>query len=482
MKKIRAWAATILGLASAACAADARADGIMATKAPPPVVAASTAPATCTNLSDFILTDCQLSWYGITIYGTVDAGVSWQSHGTPFNPSYPQGTEALVSANGNRALWNPAPNGLSQSNIGIKGKEEFASGWVFIFALEAGFDPYSLQLANGPKSQLENNGLPLAIQSSNGDSSRAGQFYNSVGYAGISSPTFGTLTIGRQNSLTLDGIIAYDPQAAANAFSVIGYSGSFAGVGDTESSRFSTAAKYRVEIGQFRAAALYQFGGYQLNNPSTNAYQFQVGWDVSAGAYGKFSFDAIYSRVNDEARSLSLTAAQNAEFPNTLGARISDDSGVMLLGKYTYGPIQLYAGYEYISFAAPSHPQTTFINIGGYTVVSANISNTFFDGRVVQVFWTGAKYAVTGDIDLIGAYYHVDQNSFATGANSGCRSTVSSQCAGTGDAFSLAVDWRFAKKFDAYAGFMYSRVNDGLASGFLFNNTINPTAGIRFRF
>ena len=120
--------------------------------------------------------------------------------------------------------------------------------------------------------------------------------------------------------------------------------------------------------------------------------------------------------------------------------------------------------------------------IPGYTVVSANISNTFFDGRVVQVFWTGAKYAVTGDIDLIGAYYHVDQNSFATGANSGCRSTVSSQCAGTGDAFSLAVDWRFAKKFDAYAGFMYSRVNDGLASGFLFNNTINPTAGIRFRF
>ena len=55
MKKIRAWAATILGLASAACAADARADGIMATKAPPAVVAASTAPATCTNLSDFIL-------------------------------------------------------------------------------------------------------------------------------------------------------------------------------------------------------------------------------------------------------------------------------------------------------------------------------------------------------------------------------------------------------------------------------------------
>jgi hypothetical protein len=34
-----------------------------------------------------------------------------------------------------------------------------------------------------------------------------------------------------------------------------------------------------------------------------------------------------------------------------------------------------------------------------------------------------------------------------------------------------ASDWRFAKKFDAYAGFTYSKVNNGLASGFLFNNS-----------
>ena len=32
------------------------------------------------------------------------------------------------------------------------------------------------------------------------------------------------------------------------------------------------------------------------------------------------------------------------------------------------------------------------------------------------------------------------------------------------------------------AGLMYSRVTNGLASGFLFRNTVDPTAGIRFRF
>jgi predicted porin len=478
MKKFSVAVAMMLGLAGTVSATAALASDILPTKAPPPPAA----PAACADIMQFFTTSCPLSWYGITVYGTVDAGVSWQSHGTRFNPTYGPGTEPLVSSNGNRALWNIAPNGLSQSFIGIKGKEPFASGWSFIFDLQAGFDPYSLQLANGPKSQLENNGVALANQSSNGDSSRAGQFYNGVGYAGISSPTFGTLTVGRQNSLTLDGVIAYDPQSASYAFSLIGYSGVTAGTGETEDARFSTALKYRVDIGQFRAAALYQFGGYQANNASSDAVQVQAGVDVPAGAYGKFSFDAIYSRVDDAVLSLPLTAAQNALFPNTLAARISDDRSLMLLGKYTYGPLQVYGGYEYISFAAPSNPQTTFIDIGGYTVVSADISNTFFDGRVLQVSWTGAKYAVTNDVDVIGAYYHVSQNTFATGANIGCHSTVSSQCAGMEDAVSFAVDWRFAKKFDAYAGLMYSKVTNGLASGFLFNNTINPTAGLRFRF
>src|SRR6516165_11802013 len=29
---------------------------------------------TCTGLWDFIETDCQLTWYGITLYGVIDAG------------------------------------------------------------------------------------------------------------------------------------------------------------------------------------------------------------------------------------------------------------------------------------------------------------------------------------------------------------------------------------------------------------------------
>jgi len=48
------------------------------------------------------------------------------------------------------AMWGLAPNALSQSNVGVKGNEPFAPGWSFVFQLEAGFDPYSLRLANSP--------------------------------------------------------------------------------------------------------------------------------------------------------------------------------------------------------------------------------------------------------------------------------------------------------------------------------------------
>src|SRR5216684_8757091 len=486
----------MLLLAGAAFVTNASADDIMVTKAPPAAGAkAPPQPATCGNLEDFVVTNCPLTWNGITVYGTIDAGVTWQSHGTPFNGTAAVGEEYLISKNSNRALWGLAPNALSQSNIGIKGNKEFAPGWAFIFDLQAGFDPYSLRLADGPGSVAQNAGVPLISQNSNADSSRAGQFYNSVGYVGVSSPTYGTLTVFRQNSLTLDGIAAYDPMGGSYAFSVIGYQGIACGAGDTEDCRFSTSVKYRVNIGQLRAAALWQFGGYSQNNGSNGAYQFQIGGDIPNLANGMLSFDAIYSHVTD---AVAIALAGNPLgpagnplppwLPQVLTATISDDTSVMLLARYTNGPIKLYAGYEWIQFAPPSDPQTSFTDIAGdplclgcAAINNTNINNTAFSihRRILQIFWTGAKYAVTDNLDLTGAYYHYNQDSFAA---VGCSTAAKSTCSGTLDAVSFVVDWRFAAKFDVYAGFMYSRVDNGLANGFLNHSTIDPTVGGRFRF
>jgi predicted porin len=99
--------------------------------------------------------------------------------------------------------------------------------------------------------------------------------------------------------------------------------------------------------------------------------------------------------------------------------------------------------------------------------------------RDFQVLWTGAKYAATPDLDLIAAYYHEQQNSFA--ANH-CTDSSQSSCSGSLDAVSFLVDWRFAKRWDAYAGMMYSQVRNGLANGFLSTSAIDPTLGVRFQF
>src|ERR1700694_4979243 len=490
-----AWRTAMTGsfLVLATSSQVSAADDIMPTKAAPTTTAKGLSqPATCTSLEDFVVTSCLLTWNGITVYGTIDGGVTWRSHGAPFNGTSPPGVDYLIQKYSNRPRWDLAPNGLTQSNIGIKGKEPLAPGWDFIFDLQAGFDPYSLHLANGPHSAAQNAGIPLTSQDSNADSSRAGQFYNSVGYLGVSSP-YGTLTVFRQNSLTLDAVLAYDPMGASYAFSPIGWQGITCGVGDTEDCRFSTAVKYRVDIDQFRVAALWQFGGYSLNNAATGSYQLQLGGDIANLAGGMLSLDAIGSYVQN-AVSIGLAGRTlPGGLPQTLTAPLSDNSSGMLVGKDSNGPLKLFAGYEFIQYAPPSNPfaaGTGFSDIGGDFVCAGcaainntNINNTAFNAgdKLFHVFWTGAKYAITDNLDVIGAYYHYDQPAFGAPVN--CADAAAfPNCHGTFDAVSFVIDWQFAKKFDTYAGLMFSQVNGGLANGFLHRNTIDPTVGLRFRF
>ena len=169
----------------------------------------------------------------------------------------------------------------------------------------------------------------------------------------------------------------------------------------------------------------------------------------------------------------------------------------MALAKYSVGPLKLYAGYEWYQLAPPSDPVNTvtgFSNIGGLPMGTAYnnltaISNVAYSAgcgtgtcsdKVMQVMWTGARYAVTKNLDVVGAYYHYIQNTYTTA--SCANPTAHSQCGGTFDAVSAMVDWRFLPKWDAYIGIMFSQVNAGLSNGYLARNNLDPTAGVRFRF
>ena len=443
----------------------------------------ATGPASCADPVGFFTTDCVLSYWGVTFYGAVDAGVGWESHGVALNRNIISGVQELINKSNKNAMFVGTPNGLTQSFVGVKVKEQFAPDWFFVGDLTFGFDPETLSAANGPASLRNQNGLtPLQQSSASGDSSRAGQWYNGTGYVGLSNPTFGTLTFGRQNSLALDGVINYDPMGASYAFSVIGWQGLTAGGGDTEDARVTTAVKYRNQIGPVRLGALAQVGGYGANNGAQGVWEGQLGADLPLGAYGTLALDGILTFDKGAISSAALTAAQNAAHPGTLAATISDDDSLMLLAKWTYDKqLRFFGGYEYIKFQNPASPQLgTFTGIAGITVVAADITNTAYTiPRVEQVFWTGARYRFTETVDTGVAYYHYYQSNYAALP---CSNSSSSKCSGTLDAVSFDVDWQFAKKFDAYAGVMFSEVNNGLSNGFVHGENLAPTVGLRFRF
>ena len=83
--------------------------------------------SSCNSVGDFLDTDCPLTWHGITVFGTYDIGGTWVSHGLPEN-GYNYEGESLVNKNGKKSRFLVAQNNLSQTGVGIKGREEFLPG------------------------------------------------------------------------------------------------------------------------------------------------------------------------------------------------------------------------------------------------------------------------------------------------------------------------------------------------------------------
>jgi len=492
MKKVGVIGAIFLGATGIAAAAD------LPTKKTP-------VPATASCFASFYdwlsasAADCPLSYMGVTIYGQVDVGGGYSSHAGKFGRFYNNAVAELIQKYSNRSAWQPIPNGLSQSNIGIKGREEFAPNWALVFDVNIGFDPYSMQLTNGPRSLVEENNTPLPFQNTNSDSSRAGQWDNTRGYVGLSNSTFGTLTFGRQYSFSADTANVYDPMGGSYAFSLIGNSSTYvSGVGDTEVARYNTSAKYLVNYNNFRAGAVWQFGGYDWGNGTNGAYQFDAGFD-----YAGFSFDAVYSYAKDAvslANYVPTTPNGNA-FPAGVGqdnlkATLADIRGVVLAAKYTWQDFKFFGGYENALFTPPSDTYAGgFTALGDYKVAPGQVSVTnYVNHKLLQVAWVGAKYAVRPDLDLTGAFYEGWQNNY-TLPGTVCKANTtapftgyapqgssSGSCAGTIWAVSGLVDWRPYKRLDVYGGVMFSEVTGGLANGYLHTTNIAPTAGVRLTF
>jgi hypothetical protein len=118
MAQLRIFTGIVLVVAGASWTADAWAADSQPPKAAP--AAAASTPTPCTDAWSFVATDCTLTWHGITVYGAVDAGVGWQSHRAPWDSRSAVGASYLIQNQNRGPRWGLAPNGLSNSTIGIK--------------------------------------------------------------------------------------------------------------------------------------------------------------------------------------------------------------------------------------------------------------------------------------------------------------------------------------------------------------------------
>jgi predicted porin len=434
--------------------------------------------------------DDSLTMHGITLYGIVDVGFQNQSHGAPINDYFPGGSADIVQKNSNKSITGVTPNNLSQSRIGLQGVEPLfgSSDWTGIFKLETFFNPQSGEISDALKSLTQNNGRSAAsgTQTTNLDSSVAGQIFQQS-YAGLSSKTFGTLTFGRQNTLLADGVSKYDPNAASQAFSLIGLSGTTAGAGDTQDRRIDNSLKYTLTI-----AGVAHFGANYKPNEGNGIANSVTEIDVG-GDFAGLSLDAYYVKAHDAISAASLSAAQVALLPGlgfspakSLAATVSDNTSYSVMALYNFGevaPLKIFAGYEHISFANPSSPLPAgYDDIGGYTLAFVN-NAAFPNDKILQVFWGGVKYMITPSFELTGAYYGYHQNSYGAGATAGCTTNIAGTCSGTTDDISADGIWHMSKRFDTYAGVMYTGVHDGQANGYVFHTTdITSTVGFRFKF
>jgi predicted porin len=439
--------------------------------------------------------DESLTWHGITLYGIVDVDLQYETHGAPFNNYWFSGGSEIVQKNSNNPVSGIASNGMSQSRVGLQGKEPLQFlDWSAVFKVETFFNPASGQISDALKSVAQNNGRPLDAQSTNIDSSIAGQPFEQA-FVGISSPTWGTITFGRQNSTLADLIAKYDPQQTSYAFSLLGLSGTPAGGGDTEDRRLDSSIKYDAHFYDLvHVGAIYKTQGSSAQNYAAggNGEAFSA-FEVALGAsYAGASVDAFYTKIRDAISAGTLSVAQltdlaglNLSSQNSIAGTISDNDSYGVMTSYAVAPVPVtaYGGFQHIIYMNPSIPLAPgFDDIGGYVLGAVNNTAYAKGDKQLNVYWVGARYAVTPQFTAAIAYYGEKQFAYASGKDAGCSSVVSGACSGNFNAVSVSLDYHFTKRFDTYAGAMWSNVSHGLANGYLNTTNIDPTIGARFSF
>ena len=150
-----------------------------------------------------------------------------------------------------------------------------------------------------------------------------------------------------------------------------------------------------------------QWGGYDQGNGTTGLYQGDIGADIE-GFGGLFSMDVVGSYAQNAVSLSNFTGAcstatkgplkgqtgctngiPNFYGPDDLKATLSNNSGLMLLAKYRWGPVTLSGGWMWWQQANPSDDFLNgFGTLGGYSVPATIVTTNKAIAKLFPTAWT----------------------------------------------------------------------------------------------
>ncbi|MEN9868461.1 MAG: hypothetical protein RL748_4051 [Pseudomonadota bacterium] len=254
-----------------------------------------------------------LAQSNVTIYGRLDLGLRYSTNTT---------------ASG-KSLTEIASGSASSSRWGIKGSEDLGGGLKALVLLEGGINPDT------------------------GTAAQSNRLFGRTSTVGLSG-SFGTVTLGRQNSLGYDVSPLGDPFGWAN----LNDGGYF--YDNYTSKRWDNSIKYVGKFGAFSPGVMWAFG----EQASSARARRNTGVSLTYED-GPFSLGTVYQ------------STRNA-------AGVADRKAFILSGAYQVSaPVKLFLGY--INQRSDASSQKN------------------------DVITSGLSYAATANIDLYGAYYHERQ-------------------------------------------------------------------------
>ena len=404
----------------------------------------------------------------ITIFGIADVAIANVSHSRPFSSTFPStiktDDQPLLKYRNVTGMIN---GGMQASRWGIRSNLDLGNDRKAFVTLESGFNLPTGESTDAYRSLT--NGTNVA----SGNSSQNGQLFGRQAFVGLSDPTLGSISFGRQYNQIFEVLVEYDPVFKSDLFSPLGMSGTTGGGGGTsENARLDNTVRYKIQYGPVQFGALYKFGGLGMADP-TSGYVFNAGYNE-----GNFGIHAVYEQFYD---ALKATAA------TTPTVAISDTRAYLINGKYKMDALTLKFGFQRYAARASTHAASVFapfsISYSGTQISSVSNGAAVGVEQPTTITFAGGDYNFTPKFNLALGLYRINSHAYAAGISKD-GSAVGAGASGTSTWTALVADYKINKYLDIYSGLSAIRFGGAkFAVGSTKDNSNFVSAvGLRFKF